>query len=57
LFTKHQLAAVFFEGLAFTHKREYVEWILSAKRDDTRLTRLKTTIEKLNAGKKHINEK
>jgi uncharacterized protein YdeI (YjbR/CyaY-like superfamily) len=42
--------------LAFTDKRDYVELIISAKRDDTKQTRLKTTLEKLTAGKKNINE-
>lgn len=57
LFDKNKQAAGFFESLAFTHKREYVEWIIGAKRDDTRQVRLKTTIEKLAAGKKNYNEK
>ena len=57
LFNKNNQAAVFFEGLAFTHKREYVEWIISAKRDDTKQSRLQTTIEKLTDGKKNFNEK
>jgi uncharacterized protein YdeI (YjbR/CyaY-like superfamily) len=54
---KHKKAAGFFAGLAFTHKREYVEWIISAKKSETRQLRLKTTIEKLSAGKKNFNEK
>ncbi len=57
LFSKHKKAADFFATLAFTHKREYVEWILSAKRADTREKRLEATIEKLTTGKKNINEK
>ena len=57
LFTKNEDAAAFFESLAFTHKREYVEWIISAKREDTKAKRLETTIEKLIAGKKNYNEK
>jgi len=57
LFNKHKQAAGFFESLAFTHKREYVEWILNAKKAGTRQTRLHTTIEKLTAGKKNYNEK
>ncbi|MGB4845933.1 MAG: YdeI/OmpD-associated family protein [Ferruginibacter sp.] len=56
LFGKHKKAASFFNTLAFSHKREYVEWILSAKRDDTKQKRLETTIEKLTAGKKNFNE-
>lgn len=57
LFIKNKKAAGFFETLAFTHKREYVEWIISAKRDETKQKRLETTMEKLTAGKKNFNEK
>jgi len=57
LFSKNKKAFLFFNTLAFTHKREYVEWILSAKREETRQNRLKITMEKLAAGKKNINEK
>ena len=57
LFSKHKKAATFFDTLAFTHKREYVEWILSAKREDTKQKRLEITMEKLAAGKKNFNEK
>ena len=57
LFNKNKTAAVFFESLAFSHRREYVEWIVSAKREETRAKRLETTMEKLIAGKKNFNEK
>ncbi len=57
LFNKNKKAAGFFETLAFTHRREYVEWIISAKRNETRQRRLETTMEKLSAGKKNINER
>lgn len=57
LFNKNKPAATFFESLAFTHRREYVEWIISAKREETRARRLETTMEKLTAGKKNFNEK
>jgi hypothetical protein len=57
LFNKNKKVAGFFESLAFTHRREYVEWIVSAKRDETRQKRLVTTMEKLSAGKKNFNEK
>lgn len=56
LFNTHKEAARFFDGLAFTHKREYVEWILTAKRADTRQKRLDIVIEKLTASKKNYNE-
>lgn len=57
LFKKNKKAEVFFDSLAFSHKREYVEWIESAKKDETMQKRLQTTLEKLSAGKKNFNEK
>lgn len=45
-------AAHFFEGLAFSHKREYVTWIHEAKKAETRERRIKKTIEMLTEGKK-----
>ena len=57
LFNDNRPAAVFFDSLAFTHRREYVEWIISAKKEDTKTKRLQTTMEKLSAGKKNFNEK
>lgn len=57
LFNTNKTAAGFFNSLAFTHRREYVEWIVSAKKNETKQMRLETTIEKLTAGKKNYNEK
>lgn len=57
LLDKNKTAASFYESLAFTHKREYVEWIISAKREETKARRLETTMEKLTARKKTFNEK
>ena len=57
LFNKNKKAAEFFQSLAFSHRREYVEWILSAKRDDTKQKRLEATMEKLIIEKKNFNEK
>jgi Bacteriocin-protection, YdeI or OmpD-Associated len=57
LFNSNKKAAGFFDSLAFSHRREYVEWIISAKRDETKQMRLETTMEKLTAGKKNFNEK
>ncbi|HVT86459.1 MAG TPA: YdeI/OmpD-associated family protein [Chitinophagaceae bacterium] len=37
----------FFKTLSFTNKKEYIEWIVTAKREETRAERLKGTIEKL----------
>lgn len=43
----------FFESLAYSHKKEYVLWILTAKQEKTRVSRLEKTIEMLKAGKKN----
>lgn len=42
-----------FDRLAFSHKKEYVEWIVSAKREETREKRIKETIERLGKGWKN----
>jgi uncharacterized protein YdeI (YjbR/CyaY-like superfamily) len=41
-----------FEGFAPSHRREYLEWIGEAKRDQTRRKRIGTAIEWLSGGKK-----
>lgn len=40
-----------FQSLSPSHRREYVEWITEAKREETRRKRLATTIEWLTEGK------
>jgi hypothetical protein len=40
-------ARVAFDALAYTHRREYVEWIADAKREATRRRRVEQTIERL----------
>ena len=44
-------ARAVFEAFSPSHKREYVEWIVEAKTDETRQRRLDTTLEWLNEGK------
>jgi hypothetical protein len=46
-FKKHKKLEAYFHSLAFSHKREYVEWIVSAKKDETRKKRIKETLERL----------
>ncbi len=46
-------AASSFEALSFTNKKEYIEWIVSAKRDETRNQRIKDTLERLGRGWKN----
>ena len=36
-----------FEGLSYTHQREYVQWIEEAKQADTRERRIRGTIDRL----------
>ena len=40
-------AAETFEALSFSHRREYVDWITEAKRDETRARRIQQTLERL----------
>ncbi len=44
-------ATATFNGFSYSNKKEYVEWIASAKTDDTRNKRLETTVEWLEQGK------
>jgi hypothetical protein len=41
-----------FDGLSHTHRKEYVRWIESAKRDETRRRRLDKAVELLREGVK-----
>lgn len=45
-------AQAFFDGLSYTHQKEYVNWINEAKRETTRQQRVTKTIEMLKKGKK-----
>jgi uncharacterized protein YdeI (YjbR/CyaY-like superfamily) len=48
---KSKKAAATFTGFSPSHRREYIEWITEAKRDETRASRLATTLEWLAQGK------
>jgi len=39
-----------FENFSYSHKKEYVDWITDAKRDETRRRRLETAIQWLAQG-------
>lgn len=41
-----------FDGLSYTHRKEWVRWIEEAKKAETRATRLAKTVESLHAGKR-----
>jgi hypothetical protein len=57
LFNKNPDAGKFFSDLSYSNQKEYVTWILSAKRDETRKIRLEKTIEKLLLKKKNPADK
>lgn len=46
-FKKNKTAGAFFDTLSFTNKKEYIEWIVTAKREETKAERVKGTIERL----------
>jgi len=52
LLAKNKKAKEFFDSLSFTNRKEYANWISSAKKDETRGKRLKLALEKLKANKK-----
>ncbi|MBL7712945.1 MAG: YdeI/OmpD-associated family protein [Chitinophagaceae bacterium] len=56
-FRDEQEAKAVFEAYAYSHRKEYVVWIVSAKRPETRASRVVKTIEMLLAGKKNPADK
>ncbi len=50
-------AMAFFEGISFTNRKEYVVWILSAKRDETKKKRLEKSLTYLLEGRKNPTER
>jgi hypothetical protein len=52
-FKKNKKSEEFFNTLSFTNKKEYVEWIVTAKREETRNERIQGTIERLSKGWKN----
>ena len=50
---KNKKQSDFFTTLSFSNKKEYIEWIVTAKREETRTERLKGTIERLGKGWKN----
>jgi len=49
---KHKKAKIFFDQLAPSHQRKYIDWIDSAKKEETKLRRLNQAIELLHSNKK-----
>lgn len=57
IFAKHIKAKEIFSALPIHNQKEYVQWIVNAKRYDTKQKRLDTVVEKLMSGKKTPLEK
>jgi len=45
-------ARAFFDGLAPSHRKEWVRWVEEAKKPETRAARVEKTVESIRAGKK-----
>jgi hypothetical protein len=52
-FKKNKKTEALFNALSFTNRKEYVEWIVTAKRPETRAERVKETILRVNKGWKN----
>jgi hypothetical protein len=50
---QEKAARAYFESLAFTHRKEYVNYIMEAKRDETRSARISRTITILKQHQTH----
>jgi len=50
-FRKHPVAWRSFERLAPSHRRRYIGWIETAKREETKVRRLKEAMRLLTSGK------
>lgn len=57
LLNKNKTALNTFNALSFSHKKEYVEWILSAKKEEIKTKALHTKVEKLAEGKKTFEQR
>lgn len=50
---KNKKEAAVFDSLSFSNKKEYIEWVVTAKRKETRTERINGTIERLEKGWKN----
>ena len=57
LLAKNAKARAHFDTLSFTNRKEYVVWIVEAKKAETREARVTKTVEMLAKGKKNPSEK
>jgi uncharacterized protein YdeI (YjbR/CyaY-like superfamily) len=53
---KNKTAAKFFAGLSYGYKKEYVEWVTTAKREETRKERIAKVVAMSKEGKT-LNDK
>lgn len=53
---KHKTAAAFFKDLSYGYKKEYVEWVTTAKREETRRDRIAKVVA-LSKEKRTLNDK
>ena len=51
---KDKEAKAFFDKLSYTHRKEYVNWVTEAKKEETRQNRIIKAIEMLKKGKRGI---
>ncbi len=55
--SKYPEAKVLFDRLSFTNRKEYVTWIVEAKKSDTRTMRVTAALDKILSNKKNPSEK
>ena len=48
--SKDRTAKAAFDGMAFTHRKEYARWVADAKREETRQRRVAQALEMIRAG-------
>lgn len=54
VFNKNEKAKELFDAMSYTHRKEYIRWIIEAKKPETRENRKVKMIEMILAGKKGI---
>jgi len=52
--TKHTEEQIYFNSLAFTHRKEYVGYIIEAKKEETKIKRIEKVMEMLANKKKNL---
>jgi len=57
ILTDHPQALAYFNQLAYSHRKEYVLWVLSAKQEKTRINRIEKTLDMLLNDKKNPSDK